>query len=446
MILRITAVAALALALGCAPKQAPRTRPDLFAEICRIEATRHGDQAKNEIANYGNAAMDQYLAAPGPPRKLWNRYREAAGVCRGALLQLLLTAHPAWARDNWDRLAATFAEREKLQALTQFALRKDPFFEAQTLHFAEHDQSPAVRAQAASALAHLDLSGRTEDLRRILANEAEADVLTSLIYSLNAQPDPAVLDLLDELYDHPSEAVQRAALTCWSTSELADKEARIRRYLRHESAAVRVYAQTLLTSLAGRDKLDVSVEVATVERAAEKDVDEALQQSLADAIERGSAGEVEGYLSVGADPDHPFADDYGNYPLHLAVEWKPSLDVARLLLDRGVKVDRRNRGGRTPLMDAALGVSDEHPAIMEMLVARGADLEARDNNEETALILAARNGRAAAVRKLLALGADPTATNMHGHTALSLAELLAHDAAAALLREALGKAVENDRP
>ncbi len=417
---------------SCAPKKSVRPDlADLFAEVCRIEESRHG-KARVGIADYGNAAMDRYLAAPGAPEALWARCQASAGVCREALLQLLLTAHPEWTRANWLPVAGSFSEAEKLLVLTQLALRDDQAFDRQILDYLERDPSATVRAQAAATLARLDLSDRVDDLRRVLDQESEPDVLAALIYSLNAQPSAEVLGLLDGLYDHPSDRVHRATLVCWSTSDLEDKKERIARYLDHPSQAIRVYAKALLNSMGDRDKLEATAEIKPVTQTVEKDVDEALQISLGEAILRQAAGEVEGYLSVGADPNHPVGKGPGDSPLHLAVSWEPSYEVAKLLLEHGADVNRKNRLGRTPLMNAALAMTG-HNEILPLLAARGADLEARDNTEETALILAARHGRTAVVRTLLELGADRDARNVHGHTALSLAELLGYEEVADLL-------------
>jgi ankyrin repeat protein len=52
------------------------------------------------------------------------------------------------------------------------------------------------------------------------------------------------------------------------------------------------------------------------------------------------------------------------------------------------------------------------------LLARGADVNARDAQQDSAFLLAARNGHAALVRAALAAGADLKALNRYGSTAL----------------------------
>jgi ankyrin repeat protein len=89
-------------------------------------------------------------------------------------------------------------------------------------------------------------------------------------------------------------------------------------------------------------------------------------------------------------------------------------------------------GGRTLLMAA---IEEANLPAVELLVARGAQLEPRDDQGVTALALAAEMGFHEAVEVLLAEGADPNAHDLSGMTPLDVAEEHgAHDIAALLLR------------
>ena len=89
-------------------------------------------------------------------------------------------------------------------------------------------------------------------------------------------------------------------------------------------------------------------------------------------------------------------------------------------------------GGRTPLM---LSVEETNLPAVELLVARGAALDARDDEGASALALAAQMGFQEAVEVLLAAGANPNLTDHAGMTALDVAEEHgALDIAATLLR------------
>jgi ankyrin repeat protein len=77
-------------------------------------------------------------------------------------------------------------------------------------------------------------------------------------------------------------------------------------------------------------------------------------------------------LKAGADPDSPNPD--GETALHLVAR-AGNLEAAKMLLRAGAHVDAHERfGGQTPLMWAA---ARRHPEMVELLAAKGADVNAR---------------------------------------------------------------------
>ena len=77
---------------------------------------------------------------------------------------------------------------------------------------------------------------------------------------------------------------------------------------------------------------------------------------------------------------------------------------------------------------------------MELLVDAGADLEARtDGMNQTALMLAARKGDLAMVKKLVNYGADlsPRIKDVNGNTAMALAGFAGHKEVEDWLRKAM---------
>jgi len=120
-------------------------------------------------------------------------------------------------------------------------------------------------------------------------------------------------------------------------------------------------------------------------------------------------------------PDVKAATRVGWTALHGAAS---NRDVSALkrLLDLGADANpRKNFQGRTPLMWAALA-GDR--ATVQLLLDRGAEVNAKEElNGLTALLMAAggEGGHADVVGTLLAKGADPTATDAEGNTALAWA-------------------------
>ena len=90
------------------------------------------------------------------------------------------------------------------------------------------------------------------------------------------------------------------------------------------------------------------------------------------AADSGNTELIALLLKAGADPQSPNAD--GETALHLVAR-AGKVEAARLLLKAGAKVDpRESFGGQTPLMWA---VARRHPAMVELLSASGANVNAR---------------------------------------------------------------------
>ena len=83
-------------------------------------------------------------------------------------------------------------------------------------------------------------------------------------------------------------------------------------------------------------------------------------------------------------------------------------------------------------------------AVVEMLIAKGAELNAKDTNDVTALISAGGHGRADNVALLLARGADVNAANALGKTALMLATQQKYDEVIAVFEQHATGSIENE--
>ena len=112
-------------------------------------------------------------------------------------------------------------------------------------------------------------------------------------------------------------------------------------------------------------------------------------------------------------------------------------DVSRLLLARGADPNAWATGGQDvqPLHSAVAG---GHEDVAAQLVAAGADVNARQGREYSPLMGAAQNGLSATVDLLLARGADPKAYNEDILTAAELADRAGHHEIAATIRAAAG--------
>ena len=103
---------------------------------------------------------------------------------------------------------------------------------------------------------------------------------------------------------------------------------------------------------------------------------------------------------------------------------KECYNIVQLLLNRGTDIEARNLDRETALHIAAkMG----HEQIVHLLLDRGADIEAKKLNSETALHVAAKMGHEQIVHLLLDRGADIEAKNGYLETALHLATLKGDD-------------------
>jgi ankyrin repeat protein len=107
-------------------------------------------------------------------------------------------------------------------------------------------------------------------------------------------------------------------------------------------------------------------------------------------------------------------------------------------LDAGADINARDEHGQTALMMAA---REGHTAAVRLLVARGADLNHTAKYNLSALMLAVVNGRDAIVGVLVDAGADRSirgtgAPGFAGKTALDIAVTADRIIAMALLRDA----------
>jgi len=175
-------------------------------------------------------------------------------------------------------------------------------------------------------------------------------------------------------------------------------------------------------------------------------------------MERGDLDQLKRHIAWGTDVLSPLPD--GRTPLQIAAADGREVFV-ELLLKAGADPDARGADGRTALETALINGRiqvatllvprnkpiDANALLLELaragtrdryalafLLQRGADLNARGPDGDTALLIAVRRDDRVFVRHLLDRGADPFITDANGKSALAVAEELGHADVARLLR------------
>ena len=119
---------------------------------------------------------------------------------------------------------------------------------------------------------------------------------------------------------------------------------------------------------------------------------------------------------------------------------KNELDEVEAALAAGANMNVKNIDGWTALIIAS---TNGHTKIVAMLLEKGADVNAKNNGGWTALHLASQDGYKKIVEMLLEKGADVNAKTNNGWTALKLASQEGHTAIVEMLKKALGIKEEN---
>jgi hypothetical protein len=107
----------------------------------------------------------------------------------------------------------------------------------------------------------------------------------------------------------------------------------------------------------------------------------------------------------------------------IAAAYGNHLDVARLLVGAGADVDAKDDSQQSAYLIATSEVGDD-PRLLELTLAAGADVQAKDRFNGTGLIRAAERGFPRVVARLLRAGVEIDHVNRLGWTALHEAVIL----------------------
>eukprot|EP00177_Eucheuma_denticulatum_P002179 GFKZ01003900.1.p1 GENE.GFKZ01003900.1~~GFKZ01003900.1.p1 ORF type:complete len:1603 (-),score=229.65 GFKZ01003900.1:1851-6659(-) len=171
--------------------------------------------------------------------------------------------------------------------------------------------------------------------------------------------------------------------------------------------------------------------------------------TLMDLCAKGDLEEVLKKLDAGTDPQ--FSDYDMRTPLHIAAA-EGHEHICAVLLERGARVDARDRWAHTPIADA---IENGHVQVEHLLKLHGAVFEKSDNEEmlHYELMRGAAAGDLESVRAQIVAGADVTRwdydrrTPLHlacseGHT--EVAELLLVNGASSEVRDRRGRSPVDD--
>ena len=142
-----------------------------------------------------------------------------------------------------------------------------------------------------------------------------------------------------------------------------------------------------------------------------------LGSQFAVAIEKGDLEKVKALIASGAKPDTLI--EYGEHKITplMKASWDGELEIAKFLLDSGADVNAVDEGNASALFSA---LNRDHVEVVQLLIDRGAKLNIRNSYQFTPMTQAGAAGNEAIIRILVKAGGN-LKEETHGITPLMFA-------------------------
>ena len=160
--------------------------------------------------------------------------------------------------------------------------------------------------------------------------------------------------------------------------------------------------------------------------------------SIHGAANRGNIEAVKQHLNAGTDVNAK--NEFGSAPLHYAAV-NDHKEIIELLIANGADMNARDNGGFTPL-DNLVGLDMAEGETADLLRKHGGMTGEKLKLGTTLLHIAAKEGKMETIELLIASGADVNAKDKNGETPLDYAISTDHTVIADLLRKHGGKTGE----
>ena len=143
--------------------------------------------------------------------------------------------------------------------------------------------------------------------------------------------------------------------------------------------------------------------------------------AIAQALYKSHTATAKVLLERGADANARYNESSKSTLLHVVARhssWEAQIPNIDLLLEKGADLEAKDDDGQTPLV---VGIQSQGFETVRYLLERGADLEARDRHGQTPLMVAIQKDILETVNLLLEKGANLEARDNNGHTPLVMA-------------------------